>query len=55
MKKPHIVNNETLSPQEELVQDIISILHVFSCRLYGLRKYKVRMERDDDIAKSIQN
>lgn len=29
-----------LSPQEELVQDIISILHVFSCRLYGLRKYK---------------
>ena len=34
-----IVNNEELSPQEELVQDIVSILHVFSCRLYGLRKY----------------
>ena len=32
-------NNEELSPQEELVQDIVSILHVFSCRLYGLRKY----------------
>lgn len=31
---------EELSPQEELVQDIVSILHVFSCRLYGLRKYK---------------
>ena len=30
-----IVNNETLSPKEELVQDIISILYVFSCRLYG--------------------
>ena len=25
-----IVNNEELSPQEELVQDIVSILHVFS-------------------------
>ena len=25
--------NEELSPQEELVQDIVSILHVFSCRL----------------------
>ena len=25
------VNNEELSPQEELVQDIVSILHVFSC------------------------
>ena len=24
--------------QEELVQDIVSILHVFSCRLSGLRK-----------------
>ena len=35
-----VVNNEELSPQEELVQDIVSILHVFSCRLYGLRKYK---------------
>lgn len=35
-----IVNNESLSPNEELVEDIISILHVFSCRLYGLRKYK---------------
>lgn len=50
-----VVNNETLSPQEELVQDIISILYVFSCRLYGLRKYKVQMERDDDIAKIIQD
>ena len=35
-----VVNNEELSPQEELVEDIVSILHVFSCRLYGLRKYK---------------
>ena len=33
-----IVNNEALSPNEEFVQDIISILHVFRCRLYGLRK-----------------
>ena len=37
-----VVNNEELSPQEELVQDIVSILHIFSCRLYGLRKYKNR-------------
>ena len=32
-----VVNNESLSPNEELVQDIIFILHVLSCRLYGLR------------------
>ena len=50
-----VVNNEELSPQEELVQDIVSILHVFSCRLYGLRKYKKQIERDEDIAKELQN
>lgn len=50
-----VVNNELLSPQEELVQDIISILHVFSCRIYGLRKYKKKIERDEEIAKSIQD
>ena len=48
-----VVNNEDLSPQEELVQDIISILHVFSCRLYGLRKYKKQIEGDEDIAKEL--
>lgn len=50
-----VVNNETLSPNEELVQDIISILHVFSCEIYGMRKYKKKIEEDEEIAKSIQN
>ncbi len=50
-----VVNNETLSPQEELVQDIISILHVFSCRLYGLRKYKKQIKEDEELEKDIQN
>ena len=50
-----IVNNEELSPQEELVQDIISILHVFSCRLYGLRKYKKQIEKDEEIAEELQD
>lgn len=52
-----VVNNEELSPQEELVQDIVSILHVFSCRLYGLRKYKkqIEIEGDEEIAKELQD
>ena len=50
-----IANNEELSPQEELVQDIVSILHVFSCRLYGLRKYKKQIERDEEIVKELQD
>ena len=50
-----VVNNESLSPNEELVQDIISILHVFSCRLYGLKKYKKQIKEDGEIAKELQN
>ena len=50
-----IVNNEELSPQEELVQDVLSILHVFSCRLYGLRKYKNQIKRDEEIVKELQD
>ena len=44
-----VVNNETLSPQEELVQDLISIIHTFSCRIYGLRKYKKALTEDEDV------
>lgn len=50
-----VVNNEDLSLQEELVQDIVSILHVFSCRLYGLRKYKKLIEEDKEIVKELQD
>ena len=49
------VNNEDLSSQEEFMQDIVSILHVFSCRLYGLRKYKKQIEGDEEIAKELQD
>ncbi|MBR4694642.1 MAG: IS607 family transposase [Selenomonadaceae bacterium] len=48
-----VVKNEKSSPQEELVQDIVSILQVFSRRLYGLRKYKKQMEGDDNLAESV--
>lgn len=50
-----VVKNDKLSPHEELVQDIVSILHVFSCKLYGLRKYKKQIEGDETIAKGIQD
>ena len=44
-----VVNNEKLSPEQELVQDLISITHVFSCRIYGLRKYKKKLKEDNDL------
>ena len=34
-----IANQEFLSPQNELVEDLMAIIHCFSCRLYGLRNY----------------
>lgn len=41
-----IANQESLSPQEEMVQDLLTIVHTFSCRLYGLRKYKKRLKNE---------
>ena len=50
-----VVNNETTSPEQELVNDLISIIHIFSCRIYGLRKYKKQIEGDEEIAKELQD
>jgi putative resolvase len=35
-----VMNIESLSPEEEVTQDLLSIIHCFSSRLYGLRRYK---------------
>lgn len=39
-----IMNNETLSPQEEMVNDLMTIIHCFSSRLYGLKSYKQKIK-----------
>lgn len=39
-----IINVKTTSPQEELVEDLMTIIHVFSARLYGLRNYTKRIK-----------
>ena len=44
-----VLNNAKTSPTQELVDDIVSIIHVFSCRLYGLRKYKSALKNDDSL------
>jgi putative resolvase len=35
-----VLNQERLSPEQELVQDLMTIVHCFSSRLYGLRNYR---------------
>jgi predicted site-specific integrase-resolvase len=39
------------SPEQELVRDIISIIHVFSSRLYGMRKYADKIKKDKGLPK----
>lgn len=41
-----VVNHESLSPQKEMVEDLLSIIHTFSCRLYGLRRYSKILKKD---------
>ena len=44
-----VLNNIETSPSQELVDDLVSIVHVFSCRLYGLRKYKSKLKVDESL------
>ncbi|HHP7231538.1 MAG TPA: IS607 family transposase [Xenococcaceae cyanobacterium] len=36
-------------PETELTTDLLSIIHVFSCRMHGLRKYSKKIKEDKDI------
>ena len=38
-----VLNNEQLSPEQEMVQDLLTIVHCFSARLYGLRNYRKKL------------
>lgn len=44
-----VINNPDTSPHQELIEDLISIIHVFSCRIYGLRKYKKDISLDESL------
>jgi predicted site-specific integrase-resolvase len=44
-----VINNDLLSPEQEIIQDLINIIHVFSCRIYGLRKYKNEISKENKI------
>jgi predicted site-specific integrase-resolvase len=39
-----VLNQERLSPEQERVQDLMSIVHGFSCRLYGLRNDRKKLD-----------
>lgn len=41
-----VVNQESMSPQQEMVENLMAIVQTFSCRLYGMRKYKGEIKSD---------
>ena len=50
-----ILNIEKLSPEQEMVQDLMTIVHCFSSRLYGLRNYKKSLKEALKDESSAQN
>jgi putative resolvase len=41
-----VFNQESLSPEQEMVEDLLAIVHTFSCRLDGVRKYRKQIKDD---------
>jgi predicted site-specific integrase-resolvase len=39
-----VLNQERLSPEQEMVQDLMTIVHCFSSRLDGLRNYRKKLD-----------
>jgi predicted site-specific integrase-resolvase len=46
-----VLSKHIYSPETELVTDLLSILHVFSCRMDGLRSYRNKIKEDPTIPK----
>jgi predicted site-specific integrase-resolvase len=40
-----VLNREVLSPEQEMVTDLMTIVHCFSSRLYGLRNYRKSLKK----------
>ena len=41
-----VLGGDDHSPEQELTEDILAILHTFSCRLYRLRRYRKEIAKD---------
>ena len=48
-----VLNSNNISKEEEVVQDILQIITVFSARVNGLRKYLNQIKKDKIISKQI--
>ena len=44
-----VLGESVHSPTEELTADLLSILHVFSCRMHRLRRYRNEIAEDSTL------
>ena len=44
-----VLDDVQSSPERELVTDLVSIVHVFACRIHGMRKYASQIAKDPDL------
>lgn len=49
-----ILNDEKMSPEQEMVEDLMTIIHCFSSRLYGLRNYRKSLKEALDNGRTSQ-
>lgn len=45
-----VLDQTSSSPQRELVDDLLAILTVFSCRMHGLRRYRKEIQEDKNLS-----
>ena len=45
-----VLDQSVHSPTEELTADLLNILHVFSCSMHGLRRYRSEIKEDKSLA-----
>ena len=45
-----VLDNTDHSPEQELTQDILAILHTFSYRLHGLRRFRNAIKADPGLS-----
>ena len=41
-----VLNQSDASPESEVTEDLLAILHTFSCRMHGLRRYRSAIAQD---------
>ena len=47
-----VLDKTVYSPEAERTADLLAILHVFSCRMYGLRRYRDKIKEDRNLSES---